>query len=76
MTQQATSEQLLPRPPSDEEEVAHHWDYIYEPEAQPVIDHLLDRYVESLGVPSRRREHRLRDGRANGGYESRIGQRR
>ena len=48
MTQQATSEQLLPRPPSDEEEVAHNWDYIYEPEAQPVIDHLLDRYVESL----------------------------
>jgi F-type H+-transporting ATPase subunit gamma len=25
-----------------------HWDYIYEPEAQPVIDELLVRYVESL----------------------------
>jgi F-type H+-transporting ATPase subunit gamma len=25
-----------------------HWDYIYEPEAQPVIDQLLVRYIESL----------------------------
>lgn len=25
-----------------------HWDYIYEPEAQPVIDELMMRYIESL----------------------------
>lgn len=25
-----------------------HWDYIYEPEAQPVIDELMVRYIESL----------------------------
>lgn len=25
-----------------------HWDYIYEPEAQPVIDQLMVRYIESL----------------------------
>ena len=27
---------------------AHSWDYIYEPDAQSVIDELLVRYVESL----------------------------
>ena len=48
MTQQAVSEQLLPREASDEDEVNHHWDYIYEPEAKEVVDHLLDRYIESL----------------------------
>lgn len=25
-----------------------HWDYIYEPEAKPVIDHMMTRYIESL----------------------------
>lgn len=48
MAQRPEREILLPRPPSEEEEVGHHWDYLYEPEAAPVIDHLLDRYVESL----------------------------
>ena len=48
MTQQPVSEVLLPRPPSEEDEVQHHWDYLYEPEAKPVVDHLLDRYIESL----------------------------
>lgn len=41
-------EQLLPRIPSDEEEVKHHWDYIYEPDSQEVLDHVFDRYIESL----------------------------
>ncbi len=27
---------------------AHDWDYIYEPEAEPVISHVLQRYVEAL----------------------------
>ncbi|HJP26301.1 MAG TPA: F0F1 ATP synthase subunit gamma, partial [Arenicellales bacterium] len=31
-----------------EEEIAHHWDYIYEPEAKEVIDALMVRYIESL----------------------------
>jgi F-type H+-transporting ATPase subunit gamma len=26
----------------------HDWDYIYEPEAEPVISHVLERYVEAL----------------------------
>ena len=48
MTQQPHVEQLLPRIPSDEEEVKHHWDYIYEPDSKEVLDHVLDRYIESL----------------------------
>ena len=48
MTQLPTSEQLLPRTASEEAEVKHYWDYIYEPEAKDVVDHLLDRYIESL----------------------------
>jgi F-type H+-transporting ATPase subunit gamma len=48
MAQRPVVEQLLPRRPADEQEVAHHWDYIYEPDAQEVLDELLTRYVESL----------------------------
>lgn len=49
MTQQPTVEQLLPVVGDDsDEEIAHHWDYIYEPGAKEVMDALLMRYVESL----------------------------
>lgn len=48
MTQQPRIEQLLPLPPSGEQELQHHWDYIYEPEAKQTIDELLTRYIESL----------------------------
>lgn len=48
MTQKAHLEQLLPLQASGEATSEHHWDYIYEPEAQPVVDQLLARYVESL----------------------------
>lgn len=48
MTQQPMVEELLPLQPSDEEELKHHWDYIYEPEAKVAIDQLLTRYIESL----------------------------
>jgi F-type H+-transporting ATPase subunit gamma len=48
MTQRAAFDQLLPLP-ATETQVAHHdWDYIYEPDAQAVLDHVLKRYVESL----------------------------
>ncbi len=33
---------------SDEHRASHPWDYIYEPDAQTVIDDLLTRYVEAL----------------------------
>jgi len=48
MTQKATLDQLLPLPPSDELHTAHDWDYIYEPNAESVLDHVMTRYIESL----------------------------
>ncbi len=48
MTQHPVIEQLLPREPADEPEIKHRWDYIYEPDAHDVLDHLLRRYIESL----------------------------
>jgi F-type H+-transporting ATPase subunit gamma len=48
MTQQPQVEQLLPLEASNEENLSHHWDYIYEPDARELLDGLLTRYVESL----------------------------
>ncbi|MDY0976145.1 F0F1 ATP synthase subunit gamma [Massilia sp. CFBP9012] len=50
MKQEAMVEQLLPLPAKAlvADSGAHGWDYIYEPEAQVVIDELLVRYVEAL----------------------------
>jgi F-type H+-transporting ATPase subunit gamma len=47
MTQQPTIDQLLPLPKSDDEEIKHRWDYIYEPDANVLLDQLLVRYIES-----------------------------
>ena len=49
MTQNPQVEQLLPiTVEKPEEEMKHHWDYIYEPEAKVVLDKLMMRYIESL----------------------------
>ncbi len=48
MTQRPVVDQLLPLPPSDEEELKHYWDYLYEPDSKEVLDLLLTRYIESL----------------------------
>jgi F-type H+-transporting ATPase subunit gamma len=50
MKQEPVVEQLLPlsQEKLQAEKTAHGWDYIYEPDAQSVIDDLLLRYVESL----------------------------
>jgi F-type H+-transporting ATPase subunit gamma len=49
MTQAPTVRQLLPIIADEEDErLVHHWDYLYEPEAQEVLDGLLMRYIESL----------------------------
>jgi F-type H+-transporting ATPase subunit gamma len=48
MTQQPTIEQLVPIHAEKLEVLSHHWDYIYEPNPEGVIDHLLVRYIESL----------------------------
>jgi F-type H+-transporting ATPase subunit gamma len=48
MAQEPQIEQLLPIQAEENEEYAHHWDYLYEPEAKEVLTDLLTRYVESL----------------------------
>lgn len=48
MTQSPSIEQLIPLQAMDDENLKHHWDYIYEPESKEVLDSLLMRYVESL----------------------------
>jgi F-type H+-transporting ATPase subunit gamma len=48
MTQVQAVQQLIPLPSGGDERLAHHWDYIYEPEAHAVVDSLLTRYIESL----------------------------
>lgn len=50
MRQESVVEQLLPLQADSlkVEKGQHSWDYIYEPDAQSVIDELLVRYVESL----------------------------
>jgi F-type H+-transporting ATPase subunit gamma len=50
MRQEPVVEQLLPLPAGhlQKDANAHSWDYIYEPDAQVVIDELMVRYVEAL----------------------------
>lgn len=48
MTQQPKVTTLLPLVPEENEELKHHWDYIYEPGAKEVLDGLLIRYIESI----------------------------
>ncbi|MDP5143734.1 F0F1 ATP synthase subunit gamma [Rheinheimera baltica] len=47
MKQEPVIDQLLPLPKAEIEQKAHNWDYLYEPDPQPIIDMLLDRFVES-----------------------------
>ena len=48
MKQEPVMQQLLPLTGEQLGSSSGHWDYIYEPEAQPVIDSLMVRYIESL----------------------------
>jgi F-type H+-transporting ATPase subunit gamma len=51
MKQEPVVEQLLPLDPSrlqEEEGREYSWDYLYEPDAQSVLDELLLRYVEAI----------------------------
>ena len=47
MTQKPDVEQLLPLEAIDTEGLQEHWDYIYEPDAEAILDGLLMRYIES-----------------------------
>jgi len=48
MTQKPVIDQLLPLPTTDDEEVADIWDYIYEPDAETLLDSVMVRYIEAL----------------------------
>jgi len=48
MTQRGAIDQLLPLPAAESMVAAHDWDYLYEPDAQSVLLHVLTRYIESL----------------------------
>lgn len=49
MTQKPKIERLLPIVSEQiEDTLSGHWDYIYEPDAKDVLDHLLTRYIESI----------------------------
>ena len=47
-TQRAAYDQLLPLPAAETQVARHDWDYIYEPDAATVLDHVITRYIESL----------------------------
>ena len=47
MTHSPSINQLLPLSPSEDEDLQHHWDYLYEPEAKDLLDGLLLRFMES-----------------------------
>lgn len=47
MTQLPVAEQLLPLKAVEDDLTKKHWDYLYEPDAETIIDGLLLRYIES-----------------------------
>ena len=47
MVQSPFVNQLLPLVKEDNEDLKHHWDYLYEPEASDLLEGLLTRYIES-----------------------------
>jgi len=48
MTQRSVFDQLLPLPPAQDEPMLQYWDYIYEPDAESLLDDMLTRYIEVL----------------------------
>jgi len=48
MTQTPRLTQLIPTEPDSDERLGQHWDYLYEPSSEDVLDKLMRRYVESL----------------------------
>jgi F-type H+-transporting ATPase subunit gamma len=47
MTQEPRIHQMVPVGGDIDQELEHHWDYIYEPEARHIIDGLMFRFIES-----------------------------
>jgi F-type H+-transporting ATPase subunit gamma len=46
MAQKPSFTQLLPLPPTEDAEIRDIWDYIYEPDAEALLDSVLVRYIE------------------------------
>jgi F-type H+-transporting ATPase subunit gamma len=47
MTQKAQALELLPVLPSEKSDLNYRWDYLYEPDAKPLLELVLTRYIES-----------------------------
>lgn len=47
MTQKPTVSQILPLEKFDTQDLGAHWDYLYEPSVESILDGLLMRYIES-----------------------------
>lgn len=47
MTQKPVVSQLLPLQPSEDKSLKHHWDYLYEPQPESLLDGLLNRFIET-----------------------------
>lgn len=47
MIQKPQIQQLLPIVPTEDKQIGHYWDYIYEPDAKFLLDLVLKRYIES-----------------------------
>ena len=49
MTQSPLVDQILPiHIGQEDDDLAHHWDYLYEPESRVVVDVFMERYIESM----------------------------
>ncbi len=47
MTQASSVMQLIPATGHIDKELAHHWDYMYEPDTKVIVDALMKRFIES-----------------------------
>ena len=47
MTQSPSILQLIPRDPAEDEVLHRHWDYIYEPDAEELMEGLITRFIEA-----------------------------
>jgi F-type H+-transporting ATPase subunit gamma len=48
MAQKPCLTQLIPTQADSDERLGQHWDYLYEPSSEEVLDNLMRRYIESL----------------------------
>ena len=48
MIQRVSIEQMLPLPIPEKRLAHHNWDYLYEPDAETVLEYVLTRHIESL----------------------------